>query len=72
LVGVWRTRYVLFDEDKSDIVDVGEEFGDGWAVLHRFDLEGALWKGGEQVDEDGVVPVPGIEQDFENALVLRL
>src|SRR5215472_7607061 len=71
LIWYWcgELGYVLFDEDEPDIVDVSEEFGDGWAVLHRFEFKAAVWKSAQQVDEDGVVPVPGIEQGLYDALV---
>ena len=32
-------------------------------------LQPALREGAEQVDQDGVIPVPGIQQSFEQALV---
>jgi hypothetical protein len=37
--------------------------------LHRPDLEPALRDGAEQIDKDGVVSVPGIQQGLEQLLV---
>src|ERR1700693_2408639 len=60
---------VLRDEHKSNIVDVCEHLRDRWAALHRPDIHLALWDGAEQVDEDVVVAVPGVEQSLKYALV---
>ena len=42
---------------------------DGWAALHRPGLEPALRERAEQVEQDGVVPVPGVQQSLKQALV---
>src|SRR6266446_5857198 len=60
---------VLEDEHKSYKVDVCEHLRDGWAALHRPGLQPALRQRAKQVDQDGVVPVPGIQQSLKQALV---
>ena len=46
-------------------MDVGEELGDGRAVRQRPGLQRAGGKGAEQIEQDGVVPIPGIEESVE-------
>src|SRR6516164_11514889 len=60
---------VLGDENKSYIVDVREQLRDRWAALHRPGLQSAFRERAEQVDQDGVVPVPGVQQNLKQALV---
>src|SRR5579864_6778541 len=51
---------VLGNEHQSHIVNVGEQLGGGWAILYGPDLESAIGESAEQVDQDGVVAVPGV------------
>ena len=60
---------ILEDEHKSYEVDVCEQLRDAWAAFDRPGLQAALREGAEQVEEDGVVPVPGVQQNVEQALV---
>src|ERR1700675_527233 len=60
---------VFGDEHKPYIVDVCEQLRNGWTALHRPGLQPALRKGAEKVDQDGVVPLPRVEQSLEQALV---
>jgi hypothetical protein len=60
---------VLEDEHQSYIVDVCEQLRDGWAALHRPGLQAALRERAEQVEQDGVIPIPGVEQSLKQALV---
>ncbi len=53
-------------------MDVGEHFGDGWAVLRRFGLQPTLRKSAEQVNKDCVVAIPGVEQNLKQALICSL
>ncbi len=62
-------RGVLEDEHKSYKVDVCEQLRDGWAALHRPGLQPALGESAEQVEQDGVVPVPGVQQSLKQAMV---
>ena len=50
-------------------MDVCEQFRDGWASLHRPDLQRAWRKRAEEVHQDGIVPIPGVQQSFKNTLV---
>src|SRR5207248_9247616 len=61
-------RSILEDEYQSYIVDVCEQLRDGWTALHRLGLQPALRKSAEQVDQNGVVPVPGIQQSLQQRL----
>ena len=60
---------VLEDEHEPYIVDVREQLPDGWAALHRPHIQPAFRHDAKQVDQDGVVAVPGVEQSFEQVLV---
>jgi hypothetical protein len=51
---------VLGEQDQPSIVDVGEQLRDRWAVFDRSDFQTALRQGAEQIDQDRVVPVPGV------------
>ena len=62
-------RGVLEDEHKSYKVDVCEQLRDGWAALHRPGLQPALGESAEQVEQDGVAPVPRVQQGLKQALV---
>jgi hypothetical protein len=48
---------------------VGEQLSDGWAVFHRSDFQATRWQGAEQIEQDGVVPVPGVEKSLKKALI---
>src|SRR5262245_32916821 len=48
---------------------VGEHFGDGRAAVRCADLQRALWKDADKIDEDGVVAVPRVEQSFEKIVI---
>ncbi len=52
---------VLEDEHEPHIVHVGKQLSDGWAAVHRPDLQPAFRDSAEEVDQDRVVPVPGVE-----------
>jgi hypothetical protein len=58
-------RGVFGDEHQSYIVDVCEKLRDGWAALHRLGVQSVLWERAQQVDQDGVVSVPGVQQGTE-------
>src|SRR5882762_8748530 len=60
---------VLEDEHKSYKVDVCEQLRDGWAAPHRPGLQPALREGAKQVEQDDVVPVPGVQQSLKQPLV---
>jgi hypothetical protein len=60
---------LLEDEHKSYKVDVCEQLRDGWAALHRPGLKPALREDAEQVEQDGVVPVPAVQQSLNQTLV---
>jgi hypothetical protein len=62
-------RGVFRDQHKSYKVDMCEQLRDRWATLHRPGLEPALREGAEQVEQDGVVPIPGIQQSLKQALL---
>src|SRR5579859_4030861 len=64
-----KLRSVFEDEHKPYIVDVCEQLRDGWAALHRPDLQPALRESTEQVDQDGVVPIPRVQQSLKQGLV---
>jgi hypothetical protein len=61
---------ILAEEHKSYIVDVREQLRDGRAASHHPGLQTALRQGAEQVEQDGVVPIPGVQQGLEQALVV--
>jgi hypothetical protein len=61
---------VLGDEHQPHIVDVREHLRDGWAALHGSDFQSFLREDAKQVEQNGIVPVPGIEQDFKQASTL--
>jgi hypothetical protein len=48
---------------------LGKQLRDGWAALHRPGLQPALRAGVQQVEQDGVVPVLGVQQSLKQALV---
>jgi len=56
---------VFSDEYQAHVVDVGEELSDGRAVRQRPGLQSAGGESTEQIDQDGVVPIPGIEESVE-------
>jgi len=60
---------VLEDEDEPAVVDVREELADRRAARRRPEIPHGLREGPKQVDEDGVVPVPGVQQSFEQASI---
>ena len=60
---------VLLDEDEPAVVDVREELADRRATRRRPEIPHGLREGPKQVDEDGVVPVPGVQQSFEQASI---
>src|SRR5271157_260915 len=60
---------VLRHKDESHIMDVCEHLRDRRAVLHRPRLQPTLRDGAKQVDQNGVVPVPRIQQSCEERLV---
>jgi|CZKD01.1.fsa_nt_gi hypothetical protein len=60
---------ILENEHKSDVVDVCEQLCHGRTALHRPDLQPTLGHSAEQVDEDGVVPVPRVEHCPKHALI---
>ena len=51
------------------MVDVHELLRDGRTAVDRLDLQPALRKAAQQVEHDGVVPVPGVQQSLKQALV---
>lgn len=54
-------------------MDVGEELAGCRAGLHGFECESAGREGSQEVDQDGVVAVPGIKDGFEHtATILHL
>ncbi|HMF79474.1 MAG TPA: hypothetical protein VK604_27685 [Bryobacteraceae bacterium] len=63
---------ILQDEYKSYKVDVCEQLRYGWAALHRPDLQPALRERAEQVEQDGVVPIPGVQESLKQTLVWRV
>ncbi len=60
---------VLGNEHEPDVMDVGEQLRDRGAVLEGPCLEPALREGAEQVQQDRVVAVPGVEQSLEKRSV---
>jgi len=63
---------VLENEYQTDEVDMCERLTDAWACLRGLYFEPTLRKGSEQVNQNGVVPVPRIQQNVEQALILRI
>src|SRR5208283_206583 len=60
---------VLGDQHESHIVDVYEQLRDGWAAQHRPSVKFALRECAVQVEQDGIVAVPGVEQSLKQVLV---
>jgi hypothetical protein len=65
--GLGEFRSILGNEDKPNVVNVGEHLPDGWAAVHRPGIQTALWESVKQVDEDPVVPTPGVQQHVKQA-----
>src|SRR5229473_895787 len=61
---------ILGDEHQSDIVYVRKKLRDGRAAPHHPGLQSTLRQGAEQVKQDNVVPIPGVQQGLEQALVV--
>src|SRR5207248_5360104 len=61
---------ILGHELESDAVHVREQLRDGRPALDRGGFEPALRQGADQIDQDRVVAIPGVEQSFEQTLVL--
>ena len=55
---------LLEDGHEPLMVDVHELLRDGRTALHRLDFQPTLGEGAQQVEHDGVVPVPGIQQSL--------
>jgi hypothetical protein len=47
------------------MVDVSELLRDGRTARGRLHFQSALREGAEQVEHDGVAPLPGIQQNLE-------
>ncbi len=61
---------ILGDKHKPYVMYVREHFRDGRAARHHPGLEPALRQGAKQVEQDGVIPIPGVQQGVEQALVV--
>jgi hypothetical protein len=67
--GVGESGGILLDEDQTGVVDVGEVLADGGAGFRGPKVERAFWDKMKQIDEDGVVTVPGVDERVEERLV---
>src|ERR1700685_177276 len=63
---------VLKDENESHIVDVCEHLRDRWASHHCPCLQTSRWEGEEGVEQDRIVPIPGVAQRIKQTLVRRV
>jgi hypothetical protein len=61
---------ILGEEHQSHIVYVRKKLRDGRATPHHPGLQPTIRQGAEQVKEDSVVPIPGVQQGLEQALVM--
>ena len=63
-------RRVFFEEDETDVVHVSKHAGDGGAGGEGTGFEAAGRERAEEIDEDPVVAVPGIEDEGEQVVFL--
>ena len=60
---------VLSNKDESDEVDMREHLRHGRAARHCLGFQGSRRNGSKQVDQNSMIPVPGIQQNIEKVLV---
>ena len=61
---------IFGDEDQPDVMDVREHLRDRWAVgvsagVHQFGRDSV-----EEVQQDGVIAVPGVQEGFEEIVIV--
>ena len=63
---------ILVDEHESHIVDVHEQLRGGRTAVYRPGVHPAVRERAQQIDQDRVVSIPGVQQSIEQRTVLRV